>query len=129
MSNKYTRVIEKVGDYEEDIAVYEDWGYVAYEMPDKVVLMVHKNAPEDIKTSALKAQSGDHTAYLNAIRDSTAWEYKVETLENKPTSNKLKDIENACNKQGKSGWELTSVVYNPSLAEYILFFKKCVENW
>ena len=127
MSNKYTRIIERVGDYTDEVVDCEEMGYTAYELPSNVVLMVHKNAPEDIKTSALKAQSGDHTAYLNAIRDSTAWEYKVETLENKPTSNKLKDIENACNKQGKSGWELTSVVYNPSLAEYILFFKKCVE--
>ena len=128
MSNKYTRVIEKVGDYEEDIAVYEDWGYVAYEMPDKVVLMVHKNAPEDIKTSALKAQSGDHNAFLHATRDTTAWEYKVETIRDTPVkSTKLTELEQTCNKQGKEGWELSSVVYNPSLAEYTLFFKKCVD--
>ena len=127
MSNKYTRVIEKVGDYEEDIAIYEDWGYVAYELPNNVILMVHKNAPEDIKTSALKAQQGDHNAFLYATRDTTTWEYKVETLENKPTNNKLKDIEDVCNQHGKDGWELTSVVYNPSLAEYTLFFKKCVD--
>lgn len=127
MSNKYTRVIEKVGDYEDSIAVYEDWGYIAHELPTNVVLMVHKDSPEGIRDSALKAQEGDHGAYLDAIRDTTTWEYKIHALENKPTSDKLKDIEDACNKQGQEGWELASVVYNPSLGEYILFFKKCVD--
>jgi len=127
MSNKYTRVIEKVGDYTDTVVDYEFIGYTAYEAPNNVVLMVHKNAPEDIKDSTVKAQQGDHDAYLHATRDTTTWEYKVETLENKPTTNKLKNLEDVCNKHGKDGWELTSVVYNPSLAEYTLFFKKCVE--
>lgn len=127
MSNKYTRVIEKVEDYEEDVAIYEDRGYTAYELPSNVVLMVHKNSPTEIISAAVEAQKGDHDAYLSAIKDTTAWEYKIVNIENKPTTNKLKDLEDTCNIHGKDGWELASIVYHPSLAEYTLFFKKCVD--
>jgi hypothetical protein len=123
MSNKYTRVIEKVGDYEGNVEVYEDWGYVAYELPKDVILMVHKDSPTEIISSATEAQKGDHDAYLRAIRDTTAWEYKVESFQDLTNPNNIQEI---CNKNGEEGWELTSVVHNIN-GQYTLFFKKQIE--
>lgn len=125
MSNNYTIVIEKVGDYTDTIVDCEDMGYVAYDLPNNVILMVHKDAPEDIKDSAIKAQSGDHNAYLNAIRDTTTWQYKIEKIQG--DYNSLEELQKICDKNGKDGWELANAVRGTSLKEYILFFKKCRE--
>jgi hypothetical protein len=129
MSNKYTRVIEKIKDYEDTVAFYEDMGYVAYELPKDVILMVHKDSPTEIISSATEAQKGDHDAYLRAIRDTTAWEYKTERIGGiyKLRSTKYREIQELCNKNGKEGWELVSVTYDWFIVQYILFFKKQID--
>lgn len=128
MSNNYTIVIEKIGDYTDTIVDCEEIGYIAYELPNNVILMVHKNAPEDIVASAVKAQGGDHNAFLYATRDTTTWQYKIESIQNVPSkSTKLNELQQVCDKNGKEGWELANATYDTSLAEYTLFFKKCVE--
>jgi hypothetical protein len=128
MSNNYTIVIEKVGDYTDTIVDCEEMGYIAYELPNNVVLMVHRNAPEDIVASAVKAQDGDHNADLSAIRDTTTWQYKIESVKNVPSkSTKLNELQQVCDNNGKEGWELVNTTYNEGLSEYTLFFKKGIE--
>jgi hypothetical protein len=123
MSNKYTRIVEKVGDYDEDIAIYEDMGYVAYELPKDVILMVHRDAPSKIISAATEAQKGDHDAYLDAIRDTTAWEYKIESVQDLSNPNNIQEI---CNKNGEKGWELVPIIHSEA-GQCILFFKKQID--
>jgi hypothetical protein len=66
MKDNYTIVIEEADKNQEKIKFWESMDMEAYELPDNIVLMVDKDAPEEIKDAALDAQGGDYEAYLRA---------------------------------------------------------------
>jgi hypothetical protein len=67
MSENYSILVRDADKNEKSILEYEDIGFDRYELPDNMVLMVDKNAPEEIKNAALDAGNGDYDALQTAL--------------------------------------------------------------
>jgi hypothetical protein len=63
----YSILIRNASNRQSDISDYEQCGFEAYRLPDDMVMMVDKDAPEDIKNAASDATNGDYDAYKLAM--------------------------------------------------------------
>jgi hypothetical protein len=67
MSENYSILVSDADKNESEISDLESIGFEKYQLPDNQVLMVDKNAPEEIKNAALDAGNGDFNAFNIAL--------------------------------------------------------------
>jgi Ni,Fe-hydrogenase III component G len=67
MSDKYSVLVSDADQNEEEISDLQDVGFEKYQLPDNQVLMVHKDAPDEIKNAAMDAGNGDYEALQVAL--------------------------------------------------------------
>lgn len=67
MSDNYSILVREADSRKTHIRELEEIGFEQYQLPDNMVLMVDKDAPEDIKNAALDAGNGDYDALQTAL--------------------------------------------------------------
>lgn len=67
MSDNYSILVRDADKRATHIKELEEIGFVQYQLPDNMVLMVDENAPEDIKNAAQDAGNGDYDALQTAL--------------------------------------------------------------
>ena len=67
MSENYSILIRDADKNTSDINDFLEIGFEKYQLPDNMVLMVDKDAPDEIKNAALDAGSGDYNAFQIAL--------------------------------------------------------------
>jgi hypothetical protein len=67
MSDKYSVLVDEADQNKEEIKTLLDAGFEKYQLPDNQVLMVYKDAPDEIKNAAMDAGNGDYDALQVAL--------------------------------------------------------------
>jgi Ni,Fe-hydrogenase III component G len=67
MSDKYSVLVDDADQNEKEIKDLQSVGFEKYQLPDNQVLMVHNDAPDEIKNAALDAGNGDYEALRLAL--------------------------------------------------------------
>lgn len=67
MSENYSILVRDADKNTSDINSFLKIGFEKYQLPDNMVLMVDKDAPDEIKNAALDAGNGDYNALQIAL--------------------------------------------------------------
>jgi hypothetical protein len=67
MNENYSVLIRDADKNTSDINDFLEIGFEKYQLPDNMVLMVDKDAPDEIKNAALDAGNGDYNAFQIAL--------------------------------------------------------------
>jgi hypothetical protein len=67
MSENYSVLVKDADKNTPRINAFLNVGFEKYQLPDNMVLMVDKDAPDEIKNAALDAGNGDYNAFQIAL--------------------------------------------------------------
>ena len=67
MSENYSVLVKNADKNTPRINAFLNVGFEKYQLPDNMVLMVDKAAPDEIKNAALDAGNGDYNAFQIAL--------------------------------------------------------------
>ena len=67
MSENYSVLVKNADKNTPRINAFLNVGFEKYQLPDNMVLMVDKDAPDEIKNAALDAGNGDYNAFQIAL--------------------------------------------------------------
>ena len=67
MSENYSILVRDADKNTPRINAFLNVGFEKYQLPDNMVLMVDKKAPDEIKNAALDAGNGDYNAFQIAL--------------------------------------------------------------
>jgi hypothetical protein len=67
MSENYSVLVKDADKNTPRINAFLNVGFEKYQLPDNMVLMVDKDAPDEVKNAALDAGNGDYNAFQIAL--------------------------------------------------------------